>query len=71
MLALYRLTKEERYRQAADLLRRQLDTQPRTSEGGFWHKQRYPHQMWLDGLYMEAPFYAECAQLFQEPAACR
>jgi unsaturated rhamnogalacturonyl hydrolase len=69
VLALYRLTHEERYRQAALLLRRQLDTQPRTTEGGFWHKERYPHQMWLDGIYMEAPFYAECGRDFHEPAA--
>jgi unsaturated rhamnogalacturonyl hydrolase len=69
LLALYQLTKNERYRQTAALLRRQLETQPRTSEGGFWHKQKYPHQMWLDGLYMAAPFYAEYAQLFHEPAA--
>jgi unsaturated rhamnogalacturonyl hydrolase len=68
-LALYRLTGEERYQEAARRLRRQLDTQPRTRDGGFWHKQRYPHQMWLDGLYMEAPFYAECGQRFGEPAA--
>jgi unsaturated rhamnogalacturonyl hydrolase len=67
-LALYALTKEERYRRAAALLRKQFETQPRTSEGGFWHKQRYPRQMWLDGLYMGAPFYAEYAQLFKEPS---
>jgi len=69
VLALWRRTKEERYQRAAALLRSQLVTQPRTSEGGFWHKQRYPHQMWLDGLYMGAPFYAEYAKLFDEPAA--
>ena len=45
----------------------QLDTQPRTTDGGFWHKQRYPRQMWLDGLYMGAPFYAEYAKLFNGP----
>jgi len=67
LLMLYRLTKDERYRKAATLLRQQLDTQPRTTEGGFWHKQRYPHQMWLDGLYMAAPFYAEYAGTFHEP----
>jgi unsaturated rhamnogalacturonyl hydrolase len=50
-------------------LRAQLDIQPRTSEGGFWHKQRYPHQMWLDGLYMGSPFYAEYAKLFNEPTS--
>jgi unsaturated rhamnogalacturonyl hydrolase len=69
VLALYGLTKEERYKKAADRLRAQLDIQPRTSEGGFWHKQRYPHQMWLDGLYMGSPFYTEYAKLFHEPTA--
>ena len=43
------------------LLRQQLNTQPRTRDGGFWHKERYTNQMWLDGLFMAAPFYAECA----------
>ena len=69
VLALYQLTKDEKYRKAAALLRKQLDTHPRTSEGGFWHKQRYPSQMWLDGLYMGSPFYAEYGKLFNEPAA--
>ena len=41
-----------------DLLMRQLQEHPRTSEGGFWHKKVYPSQMWLDGLYMAQPFYA-------------
>lgn len=67
VLALWQITHDERYKKAALLLRRQLDTQPRTADGGFWHKERYTHQMWLDGLYMGAPFYAECAQLFGEP----
>ena len=67
VLALWQITQDERYRNAATLLRKQLDTQPRTGDGGFWHKQRYPHQMWLDGLYMAEPFYAEYAKLFNEP----
>lgn len=64
---LYEKTKDERYRNAIVLLRNQLKTQPRTSEGGFWHKQRYPNQMWLDGLYMGAPFCAQYALTFDEP----
>jgi unsaturated rhamnogalacturonyl hydrolase len=63
-IALWQLTGEERYREAAAVLRDQLTEHPRTSEGGFWHKQRYPSQMWLDGLYMGAPFYAQYATLF-------
>ena len=65
---LFEKTKDERYRKAIILLRNQLKTQPRTSEGGFLHKQRYPNQMWLDGLYMGAPFYAQYAVAFNEPA---
>ncbi len=57
-------TGDERYRKAADLLRSQMDTHPRTNEGGYWHKNVYPHQMWLDGLYMGAPFVAEYASRF-------
>jgi rhamnogalacturonyl hydrolase YesR len=69
LLGLYRRTGDERYRKAADLLWSQLATHPRTAEGGFWHKQVYPWQMWLDGLYMGAPFYAEYARTFNHPEA--
>jgi len=64
---LYEKTSDERYLKAIKQLREQLKTHPRTSEGGFWHKKRYPHQMWLDGLYMGAPFYAQYAAYFKEP----
>jgi unsaturated rhamnogalacturonyl hydrolase len=69
LLALYRRTGEERYRAAADSLRRQLRDQPRTREGGFWHKKIYPYQMWLDGLFMAGPFYAAYASQCNEPGA--
>lgn len=52
-------TGDLRYRKAIDELRRQLAWQPRTKGGIFWHKLKYPWQVWLDGLYMGAPFYAE------------
>ena len=44
-----------------------MQTHPRTREGGFWHKRIYPHQMWLDGVYMASPFLAEFAVRFDEP----
>lgn len=68
LLLLFNVTGEEKYRKAAALLREQLKTHPRTSEGGFWHKKIYPSQMWLDGLYMGEPFYAEYAATFHEEA---
>jgi unsaturated rhamnogalacturonyl hydrolase len=65
----YAQTGDERYRKAIELLRNQLQNQPRTASGGFWHKKIYPNQMWLDGIYMAAPFYAEYALTFDEPEA--
>lgn len=59
LFALYDMTGKEKYRAVMDTLYSQLQSQPRTPEGGFWHKQIYPDQMWLDGLYMAQPFYAE------------
>ena len=59
LFGLYDITGKEKYRAAMDTLYSQILTQPRTPEGGFWHKAVYPNQMWLDGLYMAQPFYAE------------
>lgn len=68
LLFLYEGTQDERYKNAAGQLRAQLDRQPRTPSGGFWHrKPTYPNQMWLDGIYMAQPFYAQWTQVF-DPA---
>ena len=50
---------DKRYRRVTRMIREQIDDQPRTESGEFWHKQIYPHQVWLDGFYMALPFYAE------------
>lgn len=63
---LYEKTKENRYLKALELLRSQLETHPRTTDNVFWHKQIYANQIWLDGLYMGAPFYLEFTQKFEE-----
>jgi unsaturated rhamnogalacturonyl hydrolase len=68
LLATAASTGESKFRLAADTLRAQIREQPRTSEGGFWHKLIYPHQMWLDGLFMAEPFYASYARSAGEPA---
>ena len=66
MMTLYRVTGQDKYRKMVELFRSQLKTHPRTKEGGFWHKKIYPWQMWLDGLYMGEPFYAEYSAVFGE-----
>ena len=68
LFRLYQETGNEKYKKAILLLRKQMATHPRGSEGGFWHKKIYPYQMWLDGIYMASPFLAEFARTFDEPA---
>ena len=55
---LYAMSGKEKYRLAIEKLYGQIQRQPRTHEGNFWHKQIYPNQVWLDGLYMAQVFYA-------------
>ena len=61
LFPLYDISKEERFSLAQDRLASQLKNQPRTKSGVYWHKEIYPWQIWLDGLYMEGPFKAEYA----------
>ena len=65
----YDRTGDEKYRKAIELLKSQIDRQPRTRDGAFWHRQVYPNQVWLDGVYMIAPFYAEYASRYLEGPA--
>jgi unsaturated rhamnogalacturonyl hydrolase len=69
LFSLYERTRDPKYKIALDTLREQLKTHPRNKAGGLWHKQIYPYQMWLDGLYMGAAFYAQYAHAFNEPQA--
>lgn len=59
LFALYEINGKEKYRKAIELIYSQVQTQPRTAEGNFWHKKIYPNQVWLDGMYMGQPFYME------------
>lgn len=61
-------TGDPRYTKAADHLAGQLETHPRILSGNYWHKKRYPHQVWLDGLYMGLPFQIEYALANDRPA---
>lgn len=63
LFTFYKRSGEERFLLAAQRLHEQLQHQPRTKSGVFWHKEIYPWQIWLDGLYMEGPFSAEYDQL--------
>lgn len=67
LLYLLEQTGDLKYQKAAQTIRNQIAWQPRNQAGGFWHKLKYPSQMWLDGLYMVQPFYAAFANKFNQP----
>jgi len=67
LLYLYEKTKDEKYLKAAEELLGQIKHQPRTSEGGYWHKKIYEWQMWLDGIYMSDVFMLQYASLLNKP----
>ena len=70
LFTLYDIYGEEKYRKAIDVIRSQLETQPRTKEGNFWHKDIYPWQVWLDGTYMAQPFYMDYETRYNKMQGC-
>lgn len=60
------ITKDDRYRKAIELQMKRLLEHPRCACGSFWHKTIYPYQVWLDGLYMAQPFYAQYERDFDK-----
>jgi len=67
MITLYKDFGDEKYKRGIETLIKQIENQPRTKSGGFWHKKAYPYQMWLDGLYMASPFLTRYAKEFDQP----
>ncbi len=67
MIHLFEETGEDRFKKAFYTLNKQLHWQPQTTDGGYWHKLRYPWQMWLDGLFMGEPFQTEFAAKYGQP----
>jgi len=68
VLTLYRVLQQEKYYKAAKFLHDQVQQQPKNESGGYWHKQIYPNQMWLDGAYMAEPFLEGYGKTFDHPA---
>jgi len=56
-----------RYENALKQLIGMFDDYPRCKNGGYWHKDHFPWQMWLDGLYMGGPIKAEYGRRYNQP----
>jgi unsaturated rhamnogalacturonyl hydrolase len=68
VLYLHEETGEAKYKSIADTLMLHLSQQPKTSDGGYWHKEVYPYQMWLDGIFMADVFSMQYAKAYNQPA---
>ncbi len=71
ILHLYQETGIDRFKKAAEYVRGNFDSYPRTSDGGFWHKKNLNGELWLDGLYMGMPFLAAYGNLFDDKEYAR
>ncbi len=67
VITVYNRTPEQKYKIALDNFILQLNSHPQTNSGGYWHKNIYPSQMWLDGIFMASTFMANYAKVFNEP----
>lgn len=67
---LYEETGLEKYKIAAQNTRLKFNTHPRNPSKGYWHKDNYPNQMWLDGIYMAEPFLIKYGNMFADSAYC-
>lgn len=64
---MYQLYPEAKNLAAMKTLMKQLDKQPRTKEGVYWHKAIYAFQVWLDGIFMGLPYRALTANMLLKP----
>jgi len=67
VLTVYKRYPDQKYKIALDNFIEQLKTHPKTNSGGYWHKNIYPWQMWLDGIFMASTFMAQYAKEFNAP----
>lgn len=70
LIMLYEKTQDERYKKAAEKIRRALDDYPRNRDGGFWHSQRMNGQMWIDGVFMGEMFLLRYGKSIGDRAYC-
>jgi len=67
VITVYKRNPDPKYKIAIDNFILQLKSHPKTQSGGYWHKQIYPWQMWLDGIFMGSTFMAQYAKEFNAP----
>ena len=67
VITAYTRNPKPEYKLALDNFILQLNTHPKTNSGGYWHKNIYPWQMWLDGIFMASTYMSQYAKEFNKP----
>lgn len=57
LIDLYNYTKDDKYKKSIEYTYDKITKLDKTIEGSYYHKDIYPNQVWLDGLFMLLPFY--------------
>ncbi|MBQ4528777.1 MAG: glycoside hydrolase family 88 protein [Clostridia bacterium] len=63
----YKIKGDEKYLTMPRTAMELLKNWKTNAEGGFWHKDMFPNQTWLDGMYMAGPLMIRLGNLFDEP----
>ncbi len=66
----YRHTGEEKFKKAADIIRKSYDDYPRTSDGVFWHGRGTVGQIWVDGVFMGQMFLTKYGRYIGDSDYC-
>lgn len=66
----YRYTGEEKFKKAADFIRKSYDSYPRTSDGIFWHGRGTVGQIWVDGVFMGQMFLTKYGYYIGDSKYC-
>lgn len=66
----YRETGDEKFRKAAEQIRRSYDDYPRTSDSIFWHGRGTVGQIWVDGVFMGQMFMTRYGKYIGDSRHC-
>lgn len=66
----YAQTGKEKFRIAADTIRKSYDDYPRTSDGVFWHGRGTVGQIWVDGVFMGQMFLTKYGRYVADADYC-
>lgn len=66
----YSVTGDDKFKKAADTIRRSFDDYPRTTDSIFWHGRGTVGQIWVDGVFMGQMFLTKYGKYIGDTDYC-